>query len=85
MYKYKDVTKEIESVDEMEIVEDIVRHLPKVEVIGAEKFKVCNFSFYKSVYTFFFIYYRLLSLASYPKTQSCGVPSWLPGLRLRQD
>lgn len=39
VYKYKDVTKEIESVDEMEIVEDIVRHLPKVEVIGPEKFK----------------------------------------------
>ncbi|KAH9635519.1 hypothetical protein HF086_013046 [Spodoptera exigua] len=39
VYKYKDVTKEIESVDETEIVEDIVRYLPKVEVIGPEKFK----------------------------------------------
>ncbi|CAH1646786.1 unnamed protein product [Spodoptera littoralis] len=39
VYKYKDVTKEIESVEEDEIVDDIVRYLPKVEVIGPEKFK----------------------------------------------
>lgn len=40
VFRYKDINREIESMDEKEILQEIVKALPKVEQIDPEKMKV---------------------------------------------